>query len=250
MANFLNVATQLRSSNIEVTQTYQQALIDLGALRIQVEDNERSWMPAAGMPWFVAVFGRDAVVTSLQTMAVSYEFGRGTLIKLAQLQATQVDGGTMLNPAKFCTNCGVASWRNYMKFPTPYYGQWMLPSSGLLPYQRLIAGMLTPICSTTRAPLERTWIDKYGDFDGDGFGNISAVPKPACTIKDGRILEIQSFTRTVVVETANRVCEVQGYVYNAWQRAAVYMNSGVKVNRSKLRSKASALIQSALLDGG
>jgi len=37
MANFLNVATQLRSSNIEVTQTYQQALIDLGALRIQVE---------------------------------------------------------------------------------------------------------------------------------------------------------------------------------------------------------------------
>jgi len=78
MANFLNVATQLRSSNIEVTQTYQQALIDLGALRIQVEDNESFMDASSRMPWFVAVFGRDAVVTSLQTMAVSYEFGRGT----------------------------------------------------------------------------------------------------------------------------------------------------------------------------
>lgn len=65
MANFLDIATRLQSSNTDITQTYQQALVDLGALRIQVEDNERSWMPAAGIPWFVAVFGRDAVVTSL-----------------------------------------------------------------------------------------------------------------------------------------------------------------------------------------
>jgi glycogen debranching enzyme len=58
LTNFLDISTQLQSSNREVTETYQQALVDMGALRIEVEENGRSfWMPAAGMPWFVAVFG-------------------------------------------------------------------------------------------------------------------------------------------------------------------------------------------------
>lgn len=79
----------------------------MGALRIEVdgghaspEDTRTSWMPAAGIPWFVAVFGRDSIIASLQTMAVSYEFGRGTLIRLAQLQATEVDDWRDAQPGK------------------------------------------------------------------------------------------------------------------------------------------------------
>ena len=84
MANFLDTATQLQSSNAEVMATYQQALLDMGSLRIEVEDNGQTcWMPAAGIPWFVAVFGRDSIIASLQTMAVNCEFGHGTLVKLA-----------------------------------------------------------------------------------------------------------------------------------------------------------------------
>ncbi len=69
--------------------------------RIEVEENGRSfWMPAAGMPWFVAVFWRNSIITSLQTMVVSYEFGRGTLVKLAQLQALEVDDWCDAQPGK------------------------------------------------------------------------------------------------------------------------------------------------------
>jgi len=81
-----------------------------------------------------AVFGRDAVVTSLQTMAVSYEFGRGTLIKLAQLQATQVDDwhDAQQNFAR------TAAWQlaQHMKFPhltgtVDATILWLLPSRDL-----------------------------------------------------------------------------------------------------------------------
>ncbi len=68
--------------------------------RIEVEENGRSfWMPA-GMPWFVAVFWRNSIITSLQTMVASYEFGRGTLVKLAQLQALEVDDWCDAQPGK------------------------------------------------------------------------------------------------------------------------------------------------------
>lgn len=89
---FLMNATKLRSSNAEIAEYYQQAIADMGALRIEVDDNgHQFWMPAAGIPWFVAVFGRDSIIASLQAIAVYHEFARGTLLKLAQLQATELD---------------------------------------------------------------------------------------------------------------------------------------------------------------
>jgi GH15 family glucan-1,4-alpha-glucosidase len=47
-------------------------------------------MPTAGILWFMDVFGRDSIIASLQTMAVYHEFARGTLVRLAQLQATEL----------------------------------------------------------------------------------------------------------------------------------------------------------------
>ena len=99
--SFLNSATKLHSSNAEITKYYQQALVDMGALRIKVEDKGHDfWMPPAGIPWFVAVFGRDSMIASLQTMAVEREFARGAIIRLAQLQATEVDDWRDAQPGK------------------------------------------------------------------------------------------------------------------------------------------------------
>jgi len=81
------------------------------------------------MPWFVAVFGRDAVVTSLQTMAVSYEFGRGTH------QASSITGNSGrrwhdAQPGKILHELRRGELAQPMKFPHTLLGQWMLPSSG------------------------------------------------------------------------------------------------------------------------
>ena len=45
-------------------------------------------VPAAGMPWFMTVFGRDTIITSLQTMLLGPELAVGALDTLAELQAT------------------------------------------------------------------------------------------------------------------------------------------------------------------
>jgi glycogen debranching enzyme len=47
--------------------------------------------PAAGLPWFVAPFGRDSLIVSLQTTVVDQRFARGTLEVLAPLQAKHQD---------------------------------------------------------------------------------------------------------------------------------------------------------------
>ncbi len=249
MANFLNAATQLRSSNIEVTQTYQQALIDLGALRIQVEDNECSWMPAAGMPWFVAVFGRDAVVTSLQTMAVSYEFGRGTLIKLAQLQAAQVDDWHDAQPGKILHELRRGELAQLDEIPhTPYYGTvdatilWIITLAEAYRWNA-DSNML----DLARAPLEcaLAWIDKYGDFDGDGF--VEYLSRSQAGVRNQGWKDSGDsiiYPNGSLVEPPIALCEVQGYVYDAWHRAAdIYEVWGESEQAQKLRSKANELYQ-------
>ena len=48
-------------------------------------------LPAAGMPWFMTVFGRDTLITCLQTLLFGPELARTALEVLAELQARDDD---------------------------------------------------------------------------------------------------------------------------------------------------------------
>lgn len=64
----------------------------MGALRLYDQDFAPNiWLPAAGVPWFVTVFGRDSLIVSFQNMVVRPSFALGALKKLAQYQATELD---------------------------------------------------------------------------------------------------------------------------------------------------------------
>ncbi len=250
MANFLDIATRLQSSNVEVMAIYQQALTDMGALRIEVEENGQTfWMPAAGIPWFVAVFGRDSIIASLQTMAVNYEFGRGTLVKLAQLQATEVDDWRDAQPGKILHEIRQGELAQLHEIPhTPYYGTieatilWVITLAEA--YSWNADSALLDAC---RMPLERalTWIDQHGDFDGDGF--VEYLTRS----KDGlRNQGWKDSGDSIVYPDGSQVdppialCEVQGYVYDAWQRAAtLYEIWGEHDRAQTLRQKAVDLYQ-------
>ena len=84
--------TELITPNDDVRQMYRQAVADMGALRIYNMDvSEDAWVPAAGVPWFVTLFGRDSLIVSYQNMSVSPDFARGALKRLAEHQATKCD---------------------------------------------------------------------------------------------------------------------------------------------------------------
>lgn len=248
--NFLNTATKLQSSNAEITYYYQQALMDMGALRIKVEDKgDHFWMPAAGIPWFVAVFGRDSVTASLQTMAVYHEFARGTLVKLAQLQATEVDDWRDAQPGKMLHELRLDELTQLHKLPyTPYYGTvdttilWIITLAEAYCWNADV-GML----DECRVPLEKalTWIDKYGDFDGDGFVEYLTRSEKGLRNQGWKDSgDSMVYPDGSLVEPPIALCEVQGYVYDAWQRAAeIYEVWGQSDRAMTLRSKAEDLYQ-------
>lgn len=248
--DFLSKATKFRSSNAEITEFYQQALVDIGALRIQVEDNgQKIWMPAAGIPWFMAVFGRDAIIASLQTMAVDRDLAHGTLIQLAQLQATEVDDWRDAQPGKMLHELRRDELTKLHQLPYyPYYGTidttilWIVTLAEA--YRWNADKSMLDQC---REPLEKalTWINKYGDFDRDGFVEyLTRSPKglrnqgwkdsgDAIVYPDGSL-----------VPPAIALCEVQGYVYAAWQCAAeIYQVWGESEIAQKLLAKAMDLYQ-------
>ena len=247
---FLAQATKLRSSNTDIASYYQQALVDMAALRIKVDDHgQEFWMPAAGIPWFVAVFGRDSVVVSMQTMAVYHEFAHGTLVRLAQLQATEVDDWRDAQPGKMPHELRRDELTQLHQLPyTPYYGTidttilWL--STLAEAYQWSANKELLDQC---RLPFEQAlaWIETYGDFDHDGFVEYqtrSPLGLQNQGWKDsGDAIVYPDGTQ---VTSPIALCEVQGYVYNAWNDAAtLYEVWGDDTQAKRYRQKADDLYQ-------
>ena len=249
MASFLELATRLQSSNREVEQIYQQALVDLAALRIPVDDSELVWIPAAGIPWFVAVFGRDPLIASLQTMAVAPNFAQGTLLKLAEFQATEKDDWRDAEPGKILHELRQGELARLHQIPnTPYYGAidttilWIIILSET--YRWTGDRTLLDDC---HAPLEKalTWIERYGDFDGDGF--VEYCSRSQDGIQNQGWKDSGDSIRDAdgsIVNAPISLCETQGQVYDAWRRAADLYDVRGQPNRAQeLRQKADELYQ-------
>ena len=130
-------------------------------------------VPAAGLPWFVALFGRDSLIVSLQTALVYSDFARGALDVLGSLQATERDDYRDAEPGKIMHELRLGELAKLKLVPhTPYYG-----TADATPLY-LVTLHTAWCCTGDRDLLERhlptaerclDWIDNYGDRDGDGF---------------------------------------------------------------------------------
>jgi glycogen debranching enzyme len=125
-------ATIFETTNATVTSALRQAVDDLSALRLhrhdelaaaRGNDDPDAWVPAAGIPWFVSLFGRDALTVSLQTLAVSPRFALGSLRALAALQANSYDDNRDMQPGKIQHEIRHGELAALHLIPhTPYYG--------------------------------------------------------------------------------------------------------------------------------
>jgi glycogen debranching enzyme len=117
-----------------VVQALQQARRDVLALRLPALDRHpRAWTVAAGLPMYVALFGRDTLTVAWEAALLGPEVMQGTLPELARWQGTQTndwrdeDPGRMLHEA----HTGPTKVLNYNP-KARYYGS--VTTSGFYPF--------------------------------------------------------------------------------------------------------------------
>ncbi len=250
LADWLQHVVKIRTSNEEFYRLFRQALEDMAALRLPMEDMDHMvFLPAAGLPWFVAPFGRDSLIVSLQNTLVYPEFARGTLDILGSLQAKEEDDYRDAEPGKILHEIRYGELAHFKLIPhTPYYG-----TADATPLY-LIALHAAWRAVGDRGILERhlktadgclSWIDEYGDRDGDGFQEYqtrSPVGYENMGWKDSGDSVV--YPDGSLVKGPKALCELQGYVYNAWLRMAeVFDALGNPERAQTLRAKAAALFE-------
>jgi glycogen debranching enzyme len=248
MEEWQQTVLKIETSNEEFYRCYHQGIQDMAALRLPLPGTDHMvFVPAAGLPWFVALFGRDTLIASLQTMIVYPEFAAGTLQVLGRHQATERDDYRDAEPGKILHELRYGELAHFKLIPhTPYYG-----TADATPLY-LIALHAAWRATGDRALIERhlptaeaclTWIDKYGDRDGDGFQEYqtrSSAGYENMAWKDSG--DAVMHADGTPVRGPKALCELQGYVYDAWLRTAeIYDELDNKRRANTLRNKAAVL---------
>jgi glycogen debranching enzyme len=212
---------RLRASWDDLDHVFPRSVADLASLRLRGA-NGVSNLPAAGMPWFMTVFGRDTIITCLQTLLFGPELAVSALEVLADLQATEDDPSIDAEPGKI-----VHELRRGKAART-----WFERYYGTIDATPLYLILLSEVWRWTddaalirrlKEPAMRAlnWIDEYGDRDGDGFVEYqkrSEVGLDNQSWKDS--WDSQRFADGSVAAPPIAPVEAQGYVYDAKRRMA------------------------------
>jgi glycogen debranching enzyme len=200
-----------------------RAVDDLRGLLLFTEDGA---VPAAGIPWYVAVFGRDALLTAHMLLPHRPDVAEATLRHLARFQGRGMDAASGEQPGKILHEIRYGPSTRAGRVPFgPYYGT--VDATAL--FLMLLAehrratndpSLVHDLRPAWEAALR--WIVDHGDVDGDGF--VEYVPRD-----DGDWLRVQSWKDSQdsmshadgsLARGAIAVSEVQGYTYAAFHAAA------------------------------
>ena len=213
---------QIRTSWDDLADAFRQSVSDLAALRMRSRGSGLGELPAAGMPWFMTVFGRDTIITCLQTLLFGPELARTALQVLADLQASEDDPSIDGEPGKIVHE--VRHGKAAEIFFPLYYGT--VDATPL--YLVLLSevwlwtddrGLVRDLKEPALRALE--WIDRYGDRDGDGFVEYERRTPHGLenqSWKDSG--DSQRFSDGRLAKPPIAPCEVQGYVFDAKRRMA------------------------------
>ncbi|MBA3432906.1 MAG: amylo-alpha-1,6-glucosidase [Actinobacteria bacterium] len=197
-------------------RAFDRSIADLGALRMRTGQFRRPLF-AAGMPWFMTVFGRDTAITSLQSLLLGPEPAIGALEALAELQAKTVDAEIDAEPGKIVHEVRHGRAAEFW-FPR-YYGS--IDATPLFLVLLAETWRWTDDAVLVRrlrepAMLALEWIDRYGDLDGDGFVEYARRADGGLANQSWKDSgDSQRFHDGRWAEAPIAPVEVQGYVYDA-----------------------------------
>ena len=213
---------QLRSSWDTLGHAFGQSVADLASLRMRGNGSGIGKLPGAGVPWFMSVFGRDTIITCLQTLVFGPELAITALGVLADLQSKEDDASIDAEPGKIVHE--VRHGKAAQRWHERYYGTVDATPLYLVLLSEVWrwtddAALVRQLKGPALAALD--WIDKYGDHDGDGFVEYAKRAPNGLdnqSWKDSG--DSQRFRDGRFAEAPIAPCEVQGYVYDAKRRLA------------------------------
>jgi len=215
-------ATRVRTNHDLFDHWLQRSRHDLHLLLTETADG---FVPYAGIPWYVAPFGRDALITALQLLPFEPEIARGTLRYLARLQGTVDDAFTDQEPGKILHEYRRGEMATCREIPfIPYYGSvdatplFVMLASAYLKWTDDVdfAREMWPAVERALA-----WMWAMGEAQGRGFlayARRSPVGLPNQGWKDSHDSVMYADGR--LAEPPIALAEVQGYQYAALLGAA------------------------------
>jgi glycogen debranching enzyme len=201
----------------------EQARCDLAALRLHdLDEGERAWTMAAGLPLYIALYGRDALTASWQAAILGPEMMEGSLRTLARHQGREDDDWRDEQPGRMLHEAHTGPLAVLGHHPgRRYYGS--ITTSGFYPAvvselwhwtgdRELVRPLLGPALEALR------WLERCSDRDGDGFfeyrtRSSQGVVHQAWKDSPGAIVDEAGRP----VEPPIATCEEQAFVYVARQ---------------------------------
>jgi glycogen debranching enzyme len=226
LENWLADAPKLNCDWESLENTYHRSLVDLAALRFSPLTAAGRSLPAAGLPWFMTMFGRDSIFTSLQALPFAPELAETTLRELGDRQGSRIDDFRDEDPGRILHEMRYGEMTAFEERPhSPYFG-----SADATPlyvvlldeYERWTGDtkLVRDLEFQARAALK--WIDEYADLQANGYiwykrRNEETGLENQCW-KDS--WDSVSYSNGELPGFPRATCELQGYAYDAKVRGA------------------------------
>lgn len=248
----------LSTSNALINRIIQRSIDDLDVLMLEFPD---AWVPAAGLPRFAVPFGRDCLITGLQTLLWNPALSRDVLHFLAHRQGKEVNRWNYEQPGKIMHEMHTGELARLKEVPFGlFYGS--VDSTPLFlvlgaEYLRWTGDMDLYHALKTHFDAAWSWIQTYGDIDGSGYIQYRAHTPPA---ESSAALSVGLFNQgwkdsatavmyangQMVTDHPIALAEVQGELYRAlclWSTLFDTMPGGDRdpARASDLRHRASSL---------
>ena len=222
-ASWLSKSSVIETDHELINEVIRRSLDDLCLLESTDPLGDR--FIAAGVPWFTTLFGRDSLITSLQTVSFAPRLAIQSLEILAKRQATAVDAWRDAEPGKILHELRTGEMSRTGELPfAPYYGSidstplWLILLGETHDWTG-DDGLVDRLWPNALAALE--WIDRWGDRDGDGF--VEYERRADTGLRNQGWKDSSDSIRWLdgtLAETPIALAEVQGYVFDAKRRIA------------------------------
>jgi glycogen debranching enzyme len=241
-----SASTQIETDHELFDQLVRRALHDL---RLLVDTVDGDLVPTAGIPWFAVPFGRDSLITAMQTLPLRPSIAAGTLRFLAQRQGTESNDFRDEQPGKILHEVRLGELATLKRVPhSPYYGSVDATPLFLVTlgeYVRWTGDLDLARQLLPNAEAALHWMREYGDVDQDGFIEYHSRSSNGIRNQGWKDSPDSASHRDgTVAEPPIALAEVQAYAFAAYREMAdLYARLGDADNERTLRALAERVRQ-------